>query len=329
MLRVPELRIDAGAATAAPLTLTSLNAAPWAVPPAALAPAPSFPAAASAPAPFAESAAPAAAPVPVPPAVDPRYDVVLDLDATIIGRRPEGESAVGVPLNEAEPVTVQFENSLGQLRTDHYLLRKGFREFLLRARADPNVRGIHIVSGSHQSRLNMVAEEIAIDGRPLSEYVDSLIGGEFLRSYSPQADPNDSRPIKDLALLGLKNLKEIDADLRRGDVDGALALPRDLAAPRERLLAERRVLVVDDAPEMVIGGSATVIRGLMAFKPAAEFVPKGADPAQRARILAMRRALWEHQNGEFGELSSLLDRGLVPGSPEWNGADRSLPPKID
>ncbi len=56
---------------------------------------------------------------------------------------------------------------------------------------------------------------------------------------------------------------------------------------------------------------------MLAFKPAAKFVPKGADAAQRARIMALRRMLWEHQNGEFDELIAMLDRGLIPGSAEW------------
>ena len=295
---------------AAPTAMTAFNAAPSAV--AAIPTAPSL-RAANAAAPAAHAAEPASA----SPA-DSRYDIVLDLDATIIGKRPEGESADGIPVEDAEAVTVQYLDWKGQPQTGRYLLRKGFKDFLRRARADANVRGIHIVSGSNQNRLNVVAQAIVVDGRPLSQWVDTLIGGEFLHEYSPQAVPDEHRrPIKDLALLGLTNLKEIDAALRRGDVSGALAMPRELEAPRERMLSERRILVVDDSPEMLRGGSSTEVHAMLAFKPAAKFVPKGADAAQRARIMAMRRMLWEHQNGEFDALIAMLDRGLIPGSPEW------------
>ena len=255
---------------------------------------------------------------------DGRYDVVLDLDATIIGKVPEGESARGIDVDAADSVTVDYQDWNGLPQTRRYLIRGGFADFLRRARKDPRVGGIHIVSGSNQSRLNALAGAIRVDGRPLSQWVDSLIGGEFLHSYSPQEVPDERlRPIKDIALLGLKNLRGIDAALRRGDVAAALAMPRDLVTPRERLLAERRFLVVDDSPDMVRGGARTELAVMTPFRPAENFVPKQADEAQRQRVLALRHALWARQHGEFGRLADLIGRGLLPATPDWGSAAAS------
>ncbi len=271
-----------------------------------------------------QAAAPlrSAAPAPAPSAKS--FDVVLDLDATIIGKIPEGDSAKGLPLKDAESITVTYTTFKGEQNTSTYLIRKGFKDFIRRSRQDPNVRGIHLLSGSNQLRLNSVAAAIEIDGKPLSELVDTMIGGEFLLAYSPLDSPDAARrPLKDLNVYDLKELPAISAALRKGDIEGALALPRQAATPKGGFLKDNRFLVIDDSPEMVRGGALTQVQGLIPFKAAAKVIGAEVEDKTRKRMIDMRGALWDHQNSEFGRLSEMLQSGLVPGSPEWQAQEKT------